>query len=735
MSVFTAIPRTEAVIDTHRTEVNTADQVVTAFPDGTYWDNEFFAEVATNGKTQWTGYNFPDTNISQYSLINSATLQLNYYNGYDFNATGTLEHHNITVGYRLDGGPNWSYDILVHGATAQGFQGSEVLYDITQWDTYQNYTIDVTDLMQELVLNPGYQAGWNVKFYTFWLSQVGPGFDTTYFSYNVAGTYTVGGVHLDRPQLTVDYEPGGYYDQFIDTTTPGGNTSIPVILTDVNTTDDHFGIFESPTVNNSYPVFELSDGENIRTVGYAGQNIEYLNDSLYVLGYNNSDAMFGLYSSNNSGVDWWLELSIRAVLPEATALAWDNINQVFHVAYATAGDVYYDNLTWTGMAWDAAYGPGAGATVKTASGSAGGLAWSTDFDNTWCLAWNANGQSRGARFFMPDPIPKVIEVFATGLNGATNELLAYNNTWWYCMAYAPPAQTVRFYVFNGNLTSGDMTNWANFAVGGSSTLGDHKPGGFALGNYNYTTHGPGEKLVFVNADFVSGLYYPEVCILQNNGTVTNHKANVTAPHTSMTNGPITIITDQNGTLLVMFGLIDNGGGEPLTGIYAVPVEWFFKGDDNYLISDFTPYRVYTDKFPLDANNQVYISAIDPILTNEIIAGPGGSTFNSTDQEFTACVGSALLTLFGTGPYTEDQINEGIAWCEGGETAFPPVNTTDPYNWSTTRKTWKMMFIFLGMAFIAVPWLIFASTKEMKYLAYIIILNSLGFGLLLASVTM
>lgn len=724
LSLFSGMPISWGATATYRPTVNTDNQVVTAFAGGTYWGNDLFAEVATSGKTQWTGYNFQNTNITKDSLINSATLTLYYHNGADFNDTGTLEPRNITVGYRYDGGPEWTYDKLVHGATTQGFSGVQTLYEVTAWDAPGNYTIDVTEVLQDLVLLPGYTAGWNIKLFTFILAEVGPGFDDTWFSYSVNGVYDVNDLHLNRPSLTVDYTPGAYYDGM--STPPaasGGVFNMTVYFEDDygNNTATVFEYAHPATVTDTITRWQgKTDSTDIWNQMYPwaedDQPVFHVGNVGYIIMRDDTTGTnltsWKYYLNNGSLVHHQdLVTTLNNVIIVDTA--YDNNTDTVHIIYGEGGafDVYYFNITNVSTTFTI-------STPEALLDSTGNLEdWDLYLDRYTSQIWVA-GFSNSQYF----------SCLKRALSGGawTSNLLESGNSLWGKIAFCRSPIDNKMVLAREYQHATPSSRYITFMYLNETDL--TMANSDTIRSVDITNDGYGISTELVAGETVLGtpaLFYctltqstdhkPWIAVTTNNFTTYSDFYRATA--SGYETDSIYPYIDINGTLRIMYNVRFS---DPDDGLYDFRYDELDEGYANHRLGESEITRgLYGETYP-------YLGG------GPGGGGGGGAGFNPPDinSTFSVCVQNWLISEYGTGPYTEAQIDQAIDWCQEGITPFPPANETDPYNWTQTRKTWKMWFLFLGMVCIGVPWLIFAATKNMSLLPLVIILNALGFGLLM-----
>jgi hypothetical protein len=107
--------------------------------------------------------------------------------------------------------------------------------------------------------------------------------------------------------------------------------------------------------------------------------------------------------------------------------------------------------------------------------------------------------------------------------------------------------------------------------------------------------------------------------------------------------------------------------------------------------------------------------------------PGGFNYTAPPGVDPQCVDNYLTINYGSAPYSEAEIQEAIDFCDTWEDPGP---TPPPGSWSSSRKQFKLYFLFLGIFFIAGPWVGFAVDGDPKWIGYILLLNALGVGLII-----
>jgi hypothetical protein len=320
--------------ETNRPTINQARRVVTCFEDGTFWFDHLGAVVASNAKNTYTGYLFENFNISGDSRIDNATLTLYYYNNLDYGTNDTFILIEGILGSPLSLG----WDDVVNGYDTASF----VTYNVSTWIAEGYYTINVTEIIQEMVLLPTYQAGDNFLLRTFHLAPSGPGADPTYYDYSVKSN--IEPEASKRPSLQIGWTPGVFYDGWDITPLPSGFNATPI------------GYYSTGNGNEHILMFNGTSGEIIaNNTQKAGEFVDFrstfplmLNGSAYFI---NSTGY--LKNTTDAGLTWEVVAQIDSNLlanpfQHPYGLTYDYENNMIHVGYHyQTFDVYYVNVSLT----------------------------------------------------------------------------------------------------------------------------------------------------------------------------------------------------------------------------------------------------------------------------------------------------------------------------------------------------------------------------------------------------
>lgn len=150
----------------------------------------------------------------------------------------------------------------------------------------------------------------------------------------------------------------------------------------------------------------------------------------------------------------------------------------------------------------------------------------------------------------------------------------------------------------------------------------------------------------------------------------------------------------------------------------------------------------TDSRELNSNSVQYFALINRTASGNLLniyryiyeaeGGSGEPTYTPPEGvNTTACVDYYLATHYPDG-YTVENVQEAIDYC----TDWIPEDPDNPgeddpgFPWSVSKRAFKIYFLLLGIVFIAVPWILFAMSKELQFIPWIMFFNALGVGLLI-----
>ena len=324
-----------------------AGQVVEARPGGWFDGSTSAVSVAAKDTDRYTGYVFRDIPIDRNASITSATLNLWYGSGYDWDTTNDV--WVLVEGLR---GAPLSLDyagVTNHAATT----AASSLYNISQWNTTQYYSIDVTDIVEEITD----QFTWridetfdNIAFRLWAVAPVGPwapGTEPDYYDFQVASS--TGPFSGYEPTLNITWTVGTDTEQtykgYDITESSGDDKDIPALLFT-------YGFSKI----NAWGVTRGVDG-----VGSVIRNISMPYAEYPALAYCTplllNDEIFMI---NDTGfiIRYWDEWEERETLAELPgqdgdlapgwALCWDSLNELIHGVFHDDFYFFYFNMTLDG---------------------------------------------------------------------------------------------------------------------------------------------------------------------------------------------------------------------------------------------------------------------------------------------------------------------------------------------------------------------------------------------------
>jgi len=782
--------------DQGRPENSVNYQVVSAYTDGTFNYNHPAISIARSDRTVTGGILIKDLNISGDSKINSAILSVYYWNNINYSTS------NINVNIRgVYGSPDdLDYDSIVNGVTTP----ASVNFNVSAFDAGEGwYNITLTDVIQQLVLYPGYNQGDNFIIKTLSIPAQAPG-DPAY-NYQISGSVFPENHH--RPILYVDYTPGVFYEGWEITPGTGGGGSL----------DGLPGVFEKV---NSTTAFD--DNQYL----YAGSNqkrIVYSNYSgLWYLFHTDENTASMRYTSfdsngvfNENGADWIDGLTYDYDLQDYDICVSPDGKRLYAL-YAIDVSAPYNNAkpstSKDGLVWevwnitlsgelefiDDYYIPGEspfngytryqycnmecmanGWQVCVFDYYTGSNYYDRIIVNPDRDSFNASYSGSLDEAMSYDPGYNRVDTYAkvpsVQLSGEYGALIHY--TWYqgsgliFYDAYNYIFDVVEAwekwnaggYWWNATDWDGDYDTTADTITSGTQSWFLSTGAGY-YGNYsdaiatmfmddqresvivlNNLTADPGVPYFDYEDDQNmpdgSGVYFGVGSAGYNHTGLfylTNNTVNLRyVPYDDR----YSLGAPDYGTFNLTEAVSVYNFTEPIYAKYT-----YNPLDDNAVdfprdfSSSLISYGISGHPDPASSvqffailNRTAPTDRIDLfryIFYNSLTGGGGGNATYTPPPgvNYTQCVQNYLDTNF-PGGYNVSNVQEAIDYCD----SWIPADDPDPEgsgSWSASRKQFKLYFLLIGIALVAVPWLLFALSGDMKFIGWIVILNSLGIALLI-----
>lgn len=672
-------------------------QVVSAYLDGTLNYNHPAITVASSDKTVYGGILFKGVNISDTSLINDAVLSVYYWNNINWTTNG------ITIQVKgIYGSPDQlDYDSVKNGITTP----ASVTYEVSAWDAGEGwYNISVTNIIQQLILDPGYTPGDNFLIQTLHIPSISPG-DPEY-NYQISGS--VFPENNRRPYLYIDYTPGVNYRGW--TITPGSPGGITGQFYIFDTNGTGLRIWDASTnrnvtITNSDPAWTFSTGYS-----YAQNVYEQTGKSeYYAILWNASNAGYLCKTSDNFTTITALTQLFSANTYIFYDLDYSDDSDLLMVTYGSTSLASGYNRVWDcgSDSWLHAQefmslGAGCrGLDTMVLEVEAGRDVFYTVFTSTSISGAKsydtiAGSYSADNTFTTSAPV---------GASGANIEYDAYLNTFYIWFASYGDGD-----LYQNNQTDPDVTAW-DFGTWATKTRF------YKINSGTIRDFDNGVRVLISNNTAVAVGYMtsPDYALMIYAET----------PYTPAT--WVNKLEDQNFTSVSNTWVMAFPGGDPLVYVWDDIADKIYLENYTWFNGTHSPAELTRTALSVDADRLGYAGTQRPTVlqggpaTNPTYTPPSGN--NNTD-----CVDFYLATHYPNG-FNISNVQEAIDYCDD----WIPPDDPDPDesgSWSTSKKTFKLIFLVLGISFIAVPWILFALTKEPQFIAWILLLNALGAGLLI-----
>lgn len=698
------IPRAQAVSDTF-TAPGLPGYVVEARPGGFFLDSTSAVSVAELGQDVYTGYLFPNVDIYRNATINSATLKLWYGAGHNWNTT--QDTFILVQGIR--GSPTiLEYDTVMNPATT----AASTTYKISDWNASQVYSIDVTDIVDELTEQFMYNSDptWdNIAIRIWAITPVGPwvpGTEPDYYDYQVASN--IGAFSAHKPELDINWTLATETDQEYKgyVITPGAgisgnfmayNSSGALVI--------HTAQVDGDNVTEGIGPLPINPDDNKEGICSVGGVLYMVNGT----GLTPFD--FHLLKSIDGGLNWIYigQVGTTGINSGLKTLIYD-LDDTIHIAYKYGYDVRYINYTLSSGNFSAPL------LIHDGAYSLIGLRgyWDILHDTIWFTSTGGHlgGSVRRAtvmrkanggaweEYSLPtderrySQVVEIDEVMYWGIHAysvtpASNALVLYNLTTYSDLTSWNLIGSV---AGSGELKTFDLAKWIDGSaeklliaveveIPNRIRIGDSSDGGISFNNFKFFNFTDKSETLEYNEPL---FYYAE----DGEVSLVMRVFYQGATYHYLTYGNHTWFRSNHteGSALKVFETSKNG--------------LLYAGRDQ------RPYAEGVGAW--------------------IITPPPGAGNDTT------CIDNYLAEI--NNPTIED-VKDAIDFClvpgdPGADPEDPgegPWDESDP--WYLDRQRFKMYILIIGLSCIIFPWMILARNRDFSYIFMALFLNLLGVALL------
>lgn len=682
--VYTSINTSLGASVEVRPPEDSLNYMATLLDDGFYYSHGYGIMLAESDQHSVSVILFPETGAPGYSTINEANLTVYYVNNLNYTDSTIIQ---VSAWYGSD--PDL---ILQSDLESVVIYGPIRNYDIVNWDTEGYYTLDVTAIIQAVVNNPAYNNESN----TVIQIEHYPTNDPDYYRYDIEGN--AGPRPGRRPTLSIDYTAPSDSDYKGWDITPGsydpGNVTLQ-IYNSLNTWE--LWSYDRNKTEVNYTSLDLYSG------GVNARCLEVVNDTVVILGFNNSDnSRMDLFWTNDLGRSWDNITVWTGGYTQYKTMVYDNNTLKFHCFWTYSNTLYYNSVSFNGSIWKLDNV----SPVEVDTGATLAHVWAHHNGTHVYCAYKDGSYSSVVRGTLADP-PSTFSISSqsTWVCDTVPHIL-FRDKNIYLDVHNNGAHLLQVLKYDNSITWGNAGAWGLVDTEGTY---DNHYGGWMGNSTDW-----GLVCYYTGSDTVGGLDYPEVCYLLQNETLISYRMNLTAPVTTFIWGhqPYTDINGSLRSIIVLDGL----------GVYDVPDNEIRTPQTN--IGD---YLVTTrgDNIQLQAHD--YSFDYNPLTASEPSYDPPNGTGVS-------CVANYLSLHYPDG-YNITQLQEAIDYCDNS-TSNPdyqgfPDPETDPDLWFVSRRAFKLYFLVLGVVMVVIGFLGFAVTKEYVWLGYMAFLIPLGVGFIIA----
>lgn len=659
------------------------NQVAYEYDDGTYFGAGPVATIAQHDKNVYSGIVFPDVVIPANASVINATLTLYYWNNLNYTEAPT----NILI-EAIPGNPSVIYPGLLRAPATT--TTNYYTYDISGWDASGNYTLEITDIVAELqgawVWN---QTGNNILIRVQALAPVGPfapGSEPDYYRYEISTNL---GPDSQKPRLSVNY------------TESAGNTEYYNGYTIIQTYEGEFSGFlggnnrlfhysyEAPIgwYNYTLPATDAREWIGGNEQGWA------VGDKLYLLLCNTTRV--DLWYANLTDLTSYTNIgALRTTQPEDYCMAYNEAENTLYLYHQDVPGVVIMRT------YNITSGVLSGSSTVINVGAYAGTGLDACYDPVneyvWMVACSADttGSQRHLYLFNCSGATYTQKLKGTSPLGGNfdnpNVDIFDNQVWLFGTANGASHYYQSYDLTTGADTSGGWVLVNNEAVGYTETIVKGPPVERLYYILDDKAVDNKKKIISYDTNAVKTTTYPTA-------NYTGDDQLYTTRFTYYGNETILLEVENADKIYHFESPLTLGSGGP----YTIAGFWSF----------------YDTGLSFNLPNMAGIGTSEGATVFTVIPPTGGETpdpdclaLATTIEEVKACIDNVNL---------DDPDNPGA----GG------FSENDP--WWVSRKQFKLYFLLLGLFFIAYPWVMFASTRDPQWVGYILMLNALGIGFLLA----